>query len=120
MQKTGYIFVLSNQKQKINPMAKKIFINLPVADLPASMNFYSKIGFATKAVGDAKTSTSVINSISVDSLDEVNTMADAALKAGGSEPHELKDYGFMQQRSFTDIDGHHWEVLYMDMSKFPG
>jgi predicted lactoylglutathione lyase len=134
-------------------MAKKIFINLPVADLPASMNFYSKIGFqnnpmftdetaacmvlseeiyvmlltrdkfasfATKAIGDAKTSTSVINSISVDSLDEVNTMADAALKAGGGEPHELKDYGFMQQRSFTDIDGHHWEVLYMDMSKFPG
>lgn len=134
-------------------MAKKIFINLPVADLPASMNFYSKIGFqnnpmftdetaacmvlseeiyvmlltrekfasfSAKAVGDAKASTAVINSISVDSLEEVNAMADAALKAGGSEPHELKDYGFMQQRSFTDPDGHHWEVLYMDITKFPG
>lgn len=134
-------------------MAKKIFINLPVADLKKSMDFYTKIGFtnnpaftddtaacmvlteeiyvmllthnkfsefSSKKIIDAKTVTGVINSISVDSLEEVNTMADAALKAGGSEPNSPKDYGFMQQRSFNDPDGNHWEVLYMDMSKFPG
>lgn len=134
-------------------MSKKIFINLPVADLPLSMEFYSKIGFvnnpvftdetaacmvlsdeiyvmlltharfamfSNKKIIDAKTSTGVINSLSFDTLEEVNTMADAALNAGSEEPNPPKDYGFMQQRSFTDPDGNHWEVIYMDMTKFPG
>jgi predicted lactoylglutathione lyase len=76
--------------------------------------------FSSKKIIDAKTSSGVINSISVDSLEEVNTMADAALAAGGSEPSAPKDYGFMQQRSFNDLDGNHWEVLFMDMSQVPG
>ena len=134
-------------------MAKKIFINLPVADLKNSMEFYTKIGFTnnpaftdhtaacmvlseeiyvmllthdkfsqftSKKIIDARTNIGVINSIAVDSAEEVNAMADAALKAGGSEPSAPKDYGFMQQRSYSDLDGNHWEVLYMDMSKFPG
>jgi len=76
--------------------------------------------FTSKKIIDTKTDIGVINSISVDSLEEVNAMADAALSAGGNEPNSPKDYGFMQQRSFSDQDGNHWEVLYMDMSKFPG
>jgi predicted lactoylglutathione lyase len=76
--------------------------------------------FTSKAIIDAKTSIGVINCISVDSTEEVNSMADAALKAGGNEPSPAKDYGFMQQRSFDDPDGNSWEVIYMDMSKFPG
>lgn len=134
-------------------MAKKIFINLPVADLKQSMEFYTKIGFTNnpaftddtaacmvlseeiyvmllthkkfsefsgKKIIDAQTDIGVINSISVDSVEEVNTMADAALNAGGSEPGSPRDYGFMLQRSFADPDGNQWEVLFMDMSKFPG
>lgn len=133
-------------------MAKKIFINLPVADLKKSMDFYTKIGFvnnptftddtaacmvlseeiyvmllthakfahfSSKKIIDAKTSTGVINSISFDTLAEANAMADAALSAGGTEVSPPKDYGFMQQRSFNDLDGNHWEVVYMDMSQFP-
>lgn len=76
--------------------------------------------FTKKEIGDAKKYTGAINSIAVDSLDEVNTMADNALNKGAVEPTPPSDYGFMQQRSFEDLDGHHWEVLYMDMSKFPG
>lgn len=75
--------------------------------------------FITKEIGDAHKTTSVINSLSVSSNEEVNTMIEKALKAGGNEPKEAKDYGFMQQRSFEDLDGHLWEVLYMDMAKFP-
>jgi predicted lactoylglutathione lyase len=75
--------------------------------------------FITKEIGNAHTSTSVINSLSVDSVDEVNDMAEKAIKAGGKEAGEAKDYGFMQQRSFEDPDGHLWEVLYMDMTKMP-
>jgi uncharacterized protein len=134
-------------------MAKKIFINLPVAELKKSMDFYAKIGFTnnpaftddtaacmvlseeiyvmllthnklkqftTKTIIDAKKNVGAINCISVDSLSDMNTMADSALNAGGREPGPAQDYGFMQQRSFEDLDGNHWEVMYMDMSKFPG
>jgi hypothetical protein len=41
------------------------------------------------------------------------------LKAGGIEPSEMKDYGFMQQRTIEDFDGNTWEIFYMDISKFP-
>lgn len=76
--------------------------------------------FTPKPINDAKNTTGAINCISVDSLQEMNDMADAALRAGGIEPNPMQDYGFMQQRSFEDPDGNHWEALYMDMSKFPG
>ena len=46
-------------------------------------------------------------------------MVSKAIAAGGTEPTEPKDYGFMQQRSFEDLDGHLWEVFYMDITKFP-
>jgi len=75
--------------------------------------------FTKKEIGNALTTALVINSLSVDNVEEVNTMADRALSAGGKETHEPKDYGFMQQRSFQDLDGHLWEVLYMDITKFP-
>ncbi|WP_236590871.1 hypothetical protein [Sphingobacterium multivorum] len=49
----------------------------------------------------------------------MNEIVDNGLKAGGIEPTPMKDYGFMQQRSIEDFDGHTWEIFYMDMSKFP-
>ena len=76
--------------------------------------------FTSKKIIDPKTNIGVINSISLDTPEEMNTMADAALKSGGTETSPAKDYGFMQQRSFYDVDGNHWEVIYMDMAKFPG
>ena len=76
--------------------------------------------FTDKKIIDAKTDIGVINSISLDSLEEMNTMADAAFSSGGTEASAPEDYGFMQQKSFYDLDGNHWEVVYMDMSQFPG
>lgn len=75
--------------------------------------------FIKKDLGDTTKTTSVINSISRESIAQMNEMADNALKAGGTEPTEPKVYDFMQQRSFEDLDGNFWEVFYMDMSKFP-
>ena len=76
--------------------------------------------FTRKAIGDTLKTASVIMSLSVDSNEEVNTMVEKALEAGGKEPEEAKDYGFMQQRSFEDLDGFLWTVQYMDLSKLPG
>ncbi|OFY84838.1 MAG: extradiol dioxygenase [Bacteroidetes bacterium RIFCSPLOWO2_12_FULL_31_6] len=75
--------------------------------------------FATKPIADTKSTVAGLFSLSLDSLDEVNTMMTNGLKAGGIEPNEMKDYGFMQQRTIEDFDGHTWEIFYMDVSKFP-
>jgi predicted lactoylglutathione lyase len=75
--------------------------------------------FTSKNIIDAKQTAGVINSVSVSSDEEVNSFLDRALKAGGNEYRAPQDYGFMHLRCFEDIDGHNWEVFYMDISKFP-
>jgi uncharacterized protein len=75
--------------------------------------------FATKPIADTKSNLAGIFSLSVDSVDEVNRILSKGLDAGGTEPTEMRDYGFMQQRTIEDFDGHTWEVFYMDITKFP-
>lgn len=76
-------------------------------------------GFINKPIADTKSTVAALYSLSVESTDEITKMMAAGLKAGGKEAGEMKDYGFMQQRSIEDFDGHTWELFYMDMSKFP-
>jgi len=75
--------------------------------------------FATKPIADTKSKLAGLFSLSVDSVDEVNSIMTNGLKAGGIEPNEMRDYGFMQQRTIEDFDGHTWEIFFMDISKFP-
>nr|WP_315197357.1 VOC family protein [uncultured Flavobacterium sp.] len=75
--------------------------------------------FATKPIADTKSKVAGLFSLSTDSVDEVNSIVTSGLKAGGTEPNEIRDYGFMQQRTIEDFDGHTWEIFYMDISKFP-
>jgi predicted lactoylglutathione lyase len=75
--------------------------------------------FATKPIADTKSNLAAIFSLSTDNIDEINNIVTNGLKAGGTEPTEMRDYGFMQQRTIEDFDGHTWEVFYMDISKFP-
>ncbi len=73
--------------------------------------------FATKPIADTKSKVAGLFSLSVDSVDEVNSIMAMGLKAGGIEPNQMRDYGFMQQRTIEDFDGHTWEIFYMDISK---
>ncbi len=75
--------------------------------------------FATKPIADTKTKLAGLFSLSVDNVDEINRILANGLQAGGIEPAEMKDYGFMQQRTIEDFDGHTWEIFCMDMTKFP-
>jgi len=75
--------------------------------------------FITKPIADVSKATAALLSISVENLQKVNEIADNAVAAGGIEPVEPKDHGFMQQRTIEDFDGHIWEIFYMDMTKFP-
>jgi predicted lactoylglutathione lyase len=69
--------------------------------------------FTTKPIADARTSTEAILAVSAPSRDCVDTFADAALQAGASHAGEPMDHGFMYGRSFHDLDGHLWEVMWM-------
>jgi hypothetical protein len=69
--------------------------------------------FTTKPVADARTTTEAILCVSADSREAVDAFADAALAAGGSPANDPMDHGFMYGRSFNDLDGHLWEVMWM-------
>jgi predicted lactoylglutathione lyase len=69
--------------------------------------------FTKKKIADASAA-EVLIALSVDNSADVNRIADAAHKAGATEAMPPQDYGFMQLRSFLDLDGHQWEILYMD------
>lgn len=75
--------------------------------------------FAPHPIADTHNYTAALYSLSMESIDGVNKMVDAGIKAGGREVMEMKDYGFMQMRTLADLDGHLWEIFYMDMSKIP-
>ena len=72
--------------------------------------------FTKKAVADATQSTEVIVALSADSRQEVDELVDKAFAAGAQSANETMDEGPMYGRSFQDLDGHLWEVMYMDMS----
>lgn len=128
-------------------MGTQIFVNLPVANVERSTEFFKALGFAPnpqfsdanatcvviadniyvmvlaepffrsftkKEIADAARFTEVIVAFGLDSREQVDTLADAALKSGGSPANDTSDEGFMYTRSFYDPDGHLWEVFVMN------
>lgn len=75
--------------------------------------------FLNKAVGDPAKSAQVINALAVGSRAEVDVLVDKAMEAGGTFTKEPADHGWMYGRSFADINGHQWEIMYMDESAIP-
>jgi predicted lactoylglutathione lyase len=70
--------------------------------------------FTVQPLSDARRQTEVIIALSASSREAVDEMLEKVLAAGGSEPMPARDYGFMYQRGFADLDGHLWEVAHMD------
>jgi predicted lactoylglutathione lyase len=128
-------------------MSRMIFINLPVADLPAAKRFYEAVGFVneprftddtaacmqwseaifvmllthpkwrtfTERPIPDRGSSEVALALTCDSREAVAAIHDAAAAAGGTgDVNPAQDHGFMLSRSFTDLDGHVWEVFWMD------
>ena len=69
--------------------------------------------FTNKEIIDSTKGTEVILGLSAESKEKVSETVKKAIEAGGKESAEARDYGFMYQRSFQDLDGHLWEVLWM-------
>jgi predicted lactoylglutathione lyase len=70
--------------------------------------------FTKKEICDTSKNTEAILALSVESKEKVDQMMGKALEAGGSEPREKQDHGWMYGRSFEDVDGHIWEVFFME------
>ncbi|MFE7172629.1 VOC family protein [Streptomyces sp. NPDC057616] len=70
--------------------------------------------FSKLPLADPTTHAPTLYSFSVGSRDEVDAVGAAALAAGGTEADGAEDYGFMYSRSFFDLDGHGWQVMWMD------
>ena len=125
----------------------KVFVNLPVKDLPKSKEFFGKLGFkfnarftdetaacmilsenaysmllthgkfkvfAPQAIADATKATEVLVAMSCEERGRVDELVAKAVAAGGRTYSNPKDYGFMYGHGFQDLDGHVWEVFYMD------
>jgi predicted lactoylglutathione lyase len=70
--------------------------------------------FAPKAISDATKSTEVLVALACENRGKVDEQVGKAVAAGGSTYSKPKDYGFMYGHGFQDLDGHVWELFYMD------
>jgi uncharacterized protein len=72
--------------------------------------------FTPKAICDATKSTEVLVCLSCESREHVNDMVRKAVGGGGTTYNEPQDHGFMYGHGFQDLDGHIWELIYMEPS----
>lgn len=102
------------------------FTNQDAAALVLGENIYAMLilptsftRFTKKELVDASKATEAINCLGLDSRAEVDQIMTAALDNGGKETRPTEDYGWMYGRSFEDLDGHQWEVCYIDAANIP-
>jgi len=98
------------------------FTDEKAASLVISENIYAmlitepffKTFIPNKEIADTSKTKEVLVALSVDSKQQVDELADKAIAAGGKKFRDPEDHGFMYTRSFEDLDGHVWEVFWMD------
>lgn len=73
--------------------------------------------FTTKDICDTKHNTEIILSLQVETRAEVDVFIQKVLVAGGNIHMPPQDLGFMCSQSFLDVDGHSWEVFFMEEQK---
>jgi uncharacterized protein len=73
-------------------------------------------GFAPNPISDARKVTEVLIAIDCPNRQEVDATVARAVAAGGTTYNKPQDHGFMYGHGFQDLDGHIWEVFYMDPS----
>lgn len=75
--------------------------------------------FTPKSISDAHQTTEVMIAITVEGKDKIDELMEIALNAGGSEARAVQDLGFIYSRGLNDLDGHIWELFWMDESAIP-
>jgi len=72
--------------------------------------------FTKKEICNTSKNIEAIIALSAESRENVDEMINKAIEAGGIEPRKPQDHGWMYDRAFEDIDGHQWEITYMNES----
>ncbi|HYG14142.1 MAG TPA: VOC family protein [Bacteroidia bacterium] len=75
--------------------------------------------FMDKDIPDTKKTSEVFLSLSAESREEVDSLVKKAFDAGARNYKQPQDYGFMYQHAFEDLDGHIWEIFWMDPNGIP-
>ncbi len=75
--------------------------------------------FTEREIADGTRVSEALLAISCETSEEVDALCDKAIALGAKEAMPPKDHGFMRYRTFYDLDGHHWEVMWMDPSAVP-
>ncbi|BBB67744.1 extradiol dioxygenase [Undibacterium sp. YM2] len=103
----GYSFEpkFTNDQAACMIMGENLFVMLLVEEFFA--------GFTNKPISDAHERTEVLNCLSCDSREHVDSLVAKARAAGATVPKEPIDHGFMYGHGFHDVDGHGWELAYM-------
>jgi predicted lactoylglutathione lyase len=76
--------------------------------------------FTRRQPCDTRTHTEGLFALSCSSREEVDSMVKKAIAAGGTHAMDAVDHGFMYGWSFYDLDGHHWEVFWMNPTHVQG
>ena len=76
--------------------------------------------FTKKEIADPTTTSEVLLCLSAESRAKVDELVDKAVAAGGTANSDVQDHGYMYGRSFDDLEGHSWEVMWMDPAAVQG
>jgi hypothetical protein len=108
--KLGFIF----NPQFTNENATCMIIGENIFAMLLGEKFFKS--FTDKEICDSTKSTEAILALSAESREKVDDMINKVISAGGIETRKPQDHGWMYGRSFQDVDGHLWEIFYMDES----
>lgn len=70
--------------------------------------------FSSKSIADTSTTAEAIIAVTADSREEVDQLTAKAFAAGATKYNDPQDMGAMYSTSFQDLDGHLWEIMWMD------
>ncbi|MGW1036545.1 VOC family protein [Streptomyces antibioticus] len=107
----------------INPQfsdenATSVVISDTIVAMLLTKPFYAT--FTKKEIADATKTSETLIALSAESRDKVDELVDRALALGATPSGETQDMGFMYGRAFDDLDGHTWEIIWMDPTAVEG
>ncbi|MBE8477328.1 VOC family protein [Streptomyces justiciae] len=98
--------------------AASVVISDTIVAMMLTKPFYST--FTDKEIADATKTSEVAICLSAESRAAVDEMIEKAVAAGGTASDKVQDLGFMYGRGFDDLDGHSWEIVWMDPAAVQG
>ncbi|MEU0860772.1 VOC family protein [Streptomyces griseofuscus] len=104
--------------QFTNENAASVVISDTIVAMLLTRPFYAT--FTKKEIADASTTSEVLICLSAESREKVDELVGKALAAGGTESGPAQDQGFMYGRAFDDLDGHTWEIMWMNPAAIEG